>query len=112
MKRPKWFLSENETRRLRAEQTEMIDPCVYRRGDLIAIVSHDAEGYWHLGLGVYRNSREPTIGELLDARAALLHGVSTFTVEAGTIAGKVKWLPAVPCFHLKELHHAYPGTTH
>lgn len=119
LRRSTWFLSQTETEKLRRAPDAPPDSTVYRREDLIAMVYSDPEGYWHLLLGVDGNTREPEIGELLEARAVLLHGIEhweirggKFLIEAGKIASPPRWLPDVPCFHLKELRdEPHPRTT-
>lgn len=107
-----WIRSDTETRSLQEAPHAPINCGVYRRRDLIAMTYCDPAGLWHLMLAVERGQRPPQVEELIDACATLLRHIEHFELEAGLARGRVKWLPATPLVHVKEIRREpHPRTT-
>jgi hypothetical protein len=78
-----WQQSEQDTRELRAAVDCPLDACVYRNGDLMALVycqpgGADERARWHLY--VASHVRMPEMSEVLDARQELLPNISNYVV--------------------------------
>lgn len=98
-----WNRSEKDTASLRETVDCAPDACVFRKGELVALVFCDAKrpvNSWHLYLAVDGGQRTPTIDEIIDAREVLLPGIEDYAVTL------CKGLD-LPVLHLWELRE--PG---
>lgn len=95
-----WRRSEHETASLRETIDCPPESCVFRRKDLVALVYCDDHA-WHLFLVAVKGKRVPGLGEMIEAREALLPGIEDFAV---TYAKEF----AIPVLHLVELRE--PGS--
>ena len=93
-----WLRSEKDTDTLRRAVDCSPDACVFRKGELIALVYCDTKEPfgWHLYLAVHKGKRLPKLEEVIEAREALLPGIEDFAVNAPQDLG-------IPVFHVSEL---------
>ena len=77
-----WQQSERETAELRETVECPPEACVYRNGDLMALVYREAEANapsrWHLYVSCHK--RPPEMDEVLDAKHELLPTVDDYAV--------------------------------
>lgn len=93
-----WLRSEHETASLRETLDCAPDACVFRRGDLMAVVFCDDQepNAWHMYLAAKNGKRIPKLDEIIEARDELLPGIEDFAVAPVPGIG-------IPVLHLVEL---------
>ena len=97
-----WNRSERDTASLRETLDCVPDACVYRKGELVALVFCDGrkESAWHLYLAVHGGARPPGLEELLEAREVLLPNIQDLAITPCQGLG-------IPVLHLAELREGW-----